>query len=235
MDTSAVSRFYDAIRRERDPKVTQEILAELLVPEAYASSSSSTASPSKGNKKRQKISGARRRKIDELEAYVASLPAPALPVCGKVFKEGDMGYNCLTCQTDPTCVLCAECFHDPDHRTTSTTSHFIPLTDSCCDWHLEAWALEGCCSKHRKGTLERRGSRGVAKRFGKRCRRCSRCVRSVPQTSWRKYTTFAAHRDQSDAQEHVRLCCDSNVYHVLCNNDDVHTYQQVTDAFRADL
>lgn len=36
--------------------------------------------------------------------------------CGYVFKRGDIAWNCRTCQTDPTCVICDDCFRDSDHE-----------------------------------------------------------------------------------------------------------------------
>ena len=39
----------------------------------------------------------------------------ASAVCGYVFREGDIVYNCHTCGADPTCVLCAKCFAASDH------------------------------------------------------------------------------------------------------------------------
>ena len=32
--------------------------------------------------------------------------------CGYVIKRGDIAWNCRTCQTDPTCVICDNCFHN---------------------------------------------------------------------------------------------------------------------------
>eukprot|EP00957_Ditylum_brightwellii_P207238 15352102-Ditylum_brightwellii.AAC.1 len=36
--------------------------------------------------------------------------------CGYVFRRGDIAWNCRTCQTDSTCVLCDRCFHESDHE-----------------------------------------------------------------------------------------------------------------------
>ena len=69
--------------------------------------------------------------------------------CGYVFKTGDIAWNCRTCQSDPTCVLCSTCFRNSDH-----TGHqvFFHRTSpgGCCDCgDIEAWKAEGCCDKHR--------------------------------------------------------------------------------------
>merc|ERR1719162_2385776 len=42
------------------------------------------------------------------------LTRPRRP-CGYVFKRGDIAWNCRTCQTDSTCVLCDDCFRGSDH------------------------------------------------------------------------------------------------------------------------
>ena len=41
-------------------------------------------------------------------------------VCGYVFREGDIAYNCKNCQADPTCVLCQTCFRNSDHTGEAT-------------------------------------------------------------------------------------------------------------------
>lgn len=32
--------------------------------------------------------------------------------CGRVFKHGEPTYSCRECATDPTCVLCVDCFQN---------------------------------------------------------------------------------------------------------------------------
>ena len=69
--------------------------------------------------------------------------------CGYVFCRGDIAWNCRTCQSDATCVLCDDCFRESDleghevffHRTTP---------GGCCDCgNLEAWNVDGMCPRHR--------------------------------------------------------------------------------------
>ena len=38
------------------------------------------------------------------------------PVCGVVFKKGDLVWTCRQCAKDVTCVLCDECFRQSDHE-----------------------------------------------------------------------------------------------------------------------
>lgn len=37
-------------------------------------------------------------------------------LCGKVFKSGEPSYFCRDCGSDPTCVLCSNCFRRSKHR-----------------------------------------------------------------------------------------------------------------------
>ncbi len=37
-------------------------------------------------------------------------------LCGKVFKAGEPSYFCRECGSDPTCVLCSNCFRRSKHR-----------------------------------------------------------------------------------------------------------------------
>lgn len=69
--------------------------------------------------------------------------------CGYVFQRGDIAWNCRTCQTDPTCVVCDDCFQKSDH--TGHDVYFHRTTPGgCCDCgDAEAWKTEGCCPVHR--------------------------------------------------------------------------------------
>ncbi len=87
-----------------------------------------------------------------------------LPVrpCGYVFKQNDIAWNCRTCQTDSTCVLCDTCFHASDHEGHDVYFHRTS-PGGCCDCgDPEAWRIEGCCPNHRP-----RGSITVGQEEGK--------------------------------------------------------------------
>ena len=82
----------------------------------------------------------------------ASMQATCKPVrrpCGYVFGRGDIAWNCRTCQTDPTCVICDECFRQSDHEGHEVYFHRTS-PGGCCDCgDVEAWNIEGCCPIHR--------------------------------------------------------------------------------------
>jgi hypothetical protein len=69
--------------------------------------------------------------------------------CGYVFKRGDIAWNCRTCQTDSTCVICDSCFRQSKHDGHEVYFHRT-TPGGCCDCgDAEAWRLEGCCDAHR--------------------------------------------------------------------------------------
>ena len=69
--------------------------------------------------------------------------------CGYVFKRGDIAWNCRTCQTDSTCVICDNCFKNSNHDGHEVFFHRT-TPGGCCDCgDAEAWKLQGCCDAHR--------------------------------------------------------------------------------------
>lgn len=36
--------------------------------------------------------------------------------CGKLFRMGELTYNCRDCSHDMTCVLCVDCFKNSEHK-----------------------------------------------------------------------------------------------------------------------
>eukprot|EP00526_Cylindrotheca_closterium_P004166 CAMPEP_0113648778 /NCGR_PEP_ID=MMETSP0017_2-20120614/25895_1 /TAXON_ID=2856 /ORGANISM="Cylindrotheca closterium" /LENGTH=3050 /DNA_ID=CAMNT_0000561063 /DNA_START=162 /DNA_END=9311 /DNA_ORIENTATION=- /assembly_acc=CAM_ASM_000147 len=82
------------------------------------------------------------------DASSALRPRP----CGYVFKRGDIAWNCRTCQTDSTCVICDSCFRASDHEGHEVYFHRT-TPGGCCDCgDPEAWKVEGCCPTHRPRT-----------------------------------------------------------------------------------
>lgn len=54
----------------------------------------------------------------QAQALLNILPSTSVDsaVCGYVFRDGDIAYNCRNCQADPTCVLCQSCFENSNHE-----------------------------------------------------------------------------------------------------------------------
>ena len=119
-----------------------------------------------------------------LRSALAEAASGSWRPCGYVFKEGDIGYNCRTCQADPTCVLCADCFRASDHEGHDISFHRTS-PGGCCDCgDVEAWKPEGMCDKHRPppslcvpcGVEEGEGGGGGG----------SRVERSAMEVEWRE-------------------------------------------------
>jgi len=91
-----------------------------------------------------------KRLLKEAEAAHTRTGAVGKPrPCGYVFKRGDIAWNCRTCQTDPTCVICDNCFHNSNHDGHEVYFHRT-TPGGCCDCgDAEAWKSEGCCELHR--------------------------------------------------------------------------------------
>jgi len=74
--------------------------------------------------------------------------------CGYVFARGDIAWNCRTCQTDATCVICDDCFRKSDHEGHEVYFHRTS-PGGCCDCgDAEAWKIGGCCPDHRPDPAE---------------------------------------------------------------------------------
>ena len=93
-------------------------------------------------KKQQQIS------LQQQQQQHSLTPKSARP-CGYVFKRGDIAWNCRTCQTDATCVICDSCFRNSNHATHEVYFHRT-TPGGCCDCgDVEAWDAAGCCDEHR--------------------------------------------------------------------------------------
>lgn len=69
-------------------------------------------------------------------------------LCRKLLKnQKDVGYQCLDCQKDPSCIICAECFEKSNH-----VGHRFFLKQNVsgmCDCgDKDAWDPKGNCSDH---------------------------------------------------------------------------------------
>ena len=69
-------------------------------------------------------------------------------LCRKLLKTNkDVGYCCLDCQKDPTCIICSSCFEKSNHK-----GHRIFLkqqVSGMCDCgDADAWDAKGNCSDH---------------------------------------------------------------------------------------
>eukprot|EP00934_Nitzschia_sp_Nitz4_P005331 Nitzschia sp. Nitz4//scaffold51_size120721//17088//26419//NITZ4_003718-RA/size120721-snap-gene-0.34-mRNA-1//-1//CDS//3329553835//5321//frame0 len=90
------------------------------------------------------------RRLLEQGSHTSQQGGPHRPrPCGYVFKRNDIAWNCRTCQTDSTCVICDPCFRNSDHTGHEVFFHRT-TPGGCCDCgDAEAWKAAGCCDQHR--------------------------------------------------------------------------------------
>lgn len=68
-------------------------------------------------------------------------------VCGKVWKQDELAYKCKTCERDPTCVVCVQCFKLGNH--VGHDYAMVRTAGGCCDCgDVQAWRPGGFCSMH---------------------------------------------------------------------------------------
>ncbi|KAK4535744.1 hypothetical protein CDCA_CDCA06G1769 [Cyanidium caldarium] len=74
-------------------------------------------------------------------------------VCGKVWSANELAYKCRTCERDPTCAICVECFRDGHHQ--GHEFLMIKTGGGCCDCgDAQAWDVRGFCRRHRGAASE---------------------------------------------------------------------------------
>uniref|UniRef100_A0A8D2KUZ5 E3 ubiquitin-protein ligase n=1 Tax=Varanus komodoensis TaxID=61221 RepID=A0A8D2KUZ5_VARKO len=69
-------------------------------------------------------------------------------LCGKVFKSGETTYSCRECASDPTCVLCVDCFQNSIHKNHRYKMHTSSGGGFCDCGDTEAWKTGPLCSNH---------------------------------------------------------------------------------------
>jgi hypothetical protein len=83
--------------------------------------------------------------------------------CAKRWVSGDHAWRCKTCELDPSCAICLDCFRLSDHDGHEVM--MISTANGCCDCgDLEAWREEGCCTEHSASRPRAdNGDRGVVR------------------------------------------------------------------------
>lgn len=174
--------------------------------------------------------------------FLARLPnGSEARLCGRVFSDGEIAYNCNTCGADPTCVMCMPCFNASNHEGHDVSFHRT-AAGGCCDCgDPEAWNPAGFCTKH-KGASEDDDYEPTEALPEQLRESGARVLRAV--TSWIENTVLAGARsfDLSRAEslaksEEVRPKRSKKKlqWSLVVHNDDVHTYQEVTSALVSDV
>jgi hypothetical protein len=63
-------------------------------------------------------------------------------VCGKTWEGGDICFKCRTCETDPTCAICKDCFLNGNHEGHNYSMVIkksiikkVSNSSGMCDWY----------------------------------------------------------------------------------------------------
>lgn len=167
-------------------------------------------------------------------------------VCGYTFKRGDLCWNCRSCQTDPTCVQCDPCFRASDHAGHEVYFHQAS-PGGCCDCgDLEAWDRAGCCTAHSGSdpcqdpvdslpTSMRLPARVVlAEAVALVTDACLQAVQGYNSSHTHGFLVPGpvppVADEDSGLRNHPRSGEDRGHCILRLHNDDVHTFNHVTDA-----
>lgn len=160
-------------------------------------------------------------------------------VCGNVFKKGEIVWTCRTCAKDPTCVQCDSCYKGSDHTDHEVYFHRASGRGGCCDCgDPEAWSQCGNCNEH-KGNSNcgidpltvipadlLKGSRAViAGVLG--------VITSYAAGTVRGFETYDDNCYVNEAKTAIEQGREPSKLKVRLHNDDMHTYEEVTDALIA--
>ncbi|XP_028676541.1 E3 ubiquitin-protein ligase UBR2 isoform X1 [Erpetoichthys calabaricus] len=144
-------------------------------------------------------------------------------LCGRVFKVGEPTYSCRDCASDPTCVLCMECFLGSihkDHRYRMTTSSGGGFCD-CGD--TEAWKKGPYCQKHmlnKSNLSEEDPLVPLSEDMVARCYNIFSILLkyAVDMLTWEKDDELPTGLQPLEKHD---------TYYCMLFNDEVHTYEQV--------
>jgi ATP-dependent Clp protease adapter protein ClpS len=160
-------------------------------------------------------------------------------VCGNVFKKGEIVWTCRTCAKDPTCVQCDSCYKGSDHTDHEVYFHRASGRGGCCDCgDPEAWSQCGNCNEH-KGNNHcgidplavipadlLKGSRAViAGVLG--------VITTYAVGTVRGFESYEDNCYVNDAKLATEQGREPSKLKVRLHNDDMHTYEEVTDALIA--
>ena len=152
------------------------------------------------------------------------------PVCGRVFRRGDLVWTCGRCGKDGTCVQCDACFRASDHDGHDVHFHLSDGGAGCCDCgDEEAWSPRGCCPLHAAKPVPPpdAGSLPSSLRYSLAAVASSVVAAAV------SHSTDSA-RGHSDLEDHPLLRDGAATTAVSrLHNDDVHSFDEVTSALEA--
>ncbi|KAF1782861.1 Zinc finger, UBR-type [Phytophthora cactorum] len=132
-------------------------------------------------------------------------------LCGYLFQRNDIVFNCKTCQSDETCVLCLKCFQNGNHEGHDVFFHRTSPGGVCDCGDSEAWAPEGFCDIVRVADALFTTIVEFCVEMAKRSMQGRQTLHELRlEVQERGFTMEDAQR--MERQFHVRIC-----------NDDVHS------------
>ncbi|KAH9420663.1 E3 ubiquitin-protein ligase ubr1 [Dermatophagoides pteronyssinus] len=159
-------------------------------------------------------------------------------ICGRVFKLGEPNYSCRDCSSDPTCVLCVDCFKNSVHR-----QHRYRISHSSCGYcdcgDPEAWKCDAICSLHAaKNSIDSDLSAILSlmteQEFNNMLARLRIVIHYVLDyiyllLKWNR-TDLPKRLQSSQSDKH-----EINGYASVLYNDETHTYEHVTHALEKSI
>uniref|UniRef100_A0A183V545 E3 ubiquitin-protein ligase n=1 Tax=Toxocara canis TaxID=6265 RepID=A0A183V545_TOXCA len=150
-------------------------------------------------------------------------------ICGRVFKE---------CASDPTCVLCYQCFQKSAHRFHKYRMECVEMAASggsgyCDCGDVEAWKEHPACeihASHSESNDEQKSSQ-ISEELSER-------VRALTRTILRYSTKMVCWPHGNDLPEivtQVDLDPSMPAYQTIIYNDETHTYDSVIRALNLSI
>lgn len=90
-------------------------------------------------------------KLQEFLLFKTQFKRNELPksgICGKMISEGEIAYQCQTCEMDHLCFICSSCFENGNHSGHNFQILRNPQRVLCDCGDHEAWKPKGFCKSH---------------------------------------------------------------------------------------
>lgn len=85
----------------------------------------------------------------DFHTHPAFSAASSEVICGTTWGKGGIAFQCMDCEKDNNCVICAACFFDSKKKHENHRVKLIRTTGGCCDCgDISSWSQDGFCSKH---------------------------------------------------------------------------------------
>jgi hypothetical protein len=159
--------------------------------------------------------------------------------CGRVFRKGDIVWQCRNCGKDTACVQCDPCFRKSNHIGHEVYFHRAAGGSGCCDCgDSEAWLKQGNCCDHSPPNenasptgLDPVASLPIPLKKG------FRAVAEAVVTSFGTYMCAVMRGFVSiESNQFLHLAKEflpTETFTLSIHNDDIHSYDEVIHVFTA--